>query len=101
MGFIILVWQVPSGTVLRARSRLLKNIKVMPLLIGSVLQLTLLQASVLDIWSRGKTQENIRTAKAMAISVAKANALATLGRYEGSHPSTLSGSLKETFRGWI
>jgi fructose-bisphosphate aldolase class I len=38
----------------------------------------------------------------MAAALAAANAQATMGQYEGPHPSVTSaaGSLHETFRGW-
>ena len=62
-----------------------------------------LQASVLKLWvaeregkaSPGKTKE-------MASAVAAANAAASLGKYQGPHPSITSGdaSLRETYRGW-
>lgn len=41
-------------------------------------------------------------AKEMASAIAAANAAASLGKYEGPHPSINSGeaSLRETYRGW-
>ncbi len=55
---------------------------------------------MLQIWSadQGRAEE----ARQMAAALAAANARATLGRYEGPHPSITSaaGSLHETFRGW-
>eukprot|EP00878_Enallax_costatus_P001823 GHUV01001981.1.p1 GENE.GHUV01001981.1~~GHUV01001981.1.p1 ORF type:complete len:376 (+),score=110.86 GHUV01001981.1:258-1385(+) len=58
-----------------------------------------LQASVLKIWSEDRSQA--QEAKQMAVALAAANAAASLGRYEGPHPSVTSAkSLREEFRGW-
>ena len=58
-----------------------------------------LQASVLKIWSADKSKA--AEAQQMAVALAAANAAASLGRYEGPHPSALKGdSLREVFRGW-
>jgi fructose-bisphosphate aldolase, class I len=57
-----------------------------------------LQASVLKTW-QGK-DENAAAAREVAAALARANAAACEGRYEGPHPSLLQGSLHETFRGW-
>ena len=62
-----------------------------------------LQASVLKLWvaeREGKASPG--KAKEMASAVAAANAAASLGRYQGPHPSITSGdaSLRETYRGW-
>ena len=59
-----------------------------------------LQASVLQLWSEDRS--NAQRCRDMAAAVARANSAATLGRYEGPHPSVTShaGSLRETFRGW-
>ena len=62
-----------------------------------------LQASVLKLWvaeRAGKASPG--KAKEMASAVAAANAAASLGKYQGPHPSVTSGdaSLRETYRGW-
>ncbi len=57
-----------------------------------------LQASVLKLWSADQTQ--VEAAQNLAVALARANSLASLGKYEGPHPSASSGSLHETFRGW-
>lgn len=36
----------------------------------------------------------------MAVALAKANSAACKGIYKEPHPSTMVGSLHETFRGW-
>lgn len=58
-----------------------------------------LQASVLATWD-GK-DKNYEKAMEVAGALAKANAQAQLGEYQGPHPSVLKGqSLHETNRGW-
>ncbi|CAM9294175.1 unnamed protein product [Sphacelaria rigidula] len=58
-----------------------------------------LQASVLKIWAGRR--ENFAAAVEMAGLLAKANASAQLGVYEGPHPSICGcSSLHETNRGW-
>lgn len=69
-------------------------------ILDTELQLIFMQASVLEIWSKTEAKERIQMAQNMAVALAKANALATLGRYEGPHPSKGSRSLREAFRGW-
>lgn len=36
----------------------------------------------------------------MAVGLARVNAEAVLGKYTGPHPSKLTASLRENFRGW-
>lgn len=59
-----------------------------------------LQASVLDMWSRGESKE---ACMKKAEEIARVNGLATRGAYvaEGGHPTVLAkgGNLQETFRG--
>ncbi len=58
-----------------------------------------LQASVLSVWE-GK-EDNYEAAVQIAGALAKANAEAQLGQFQGPHPSVLQGkSLHETHRGW-
>lgn len=57
-----------------------------------------LQASVLQAW--GGKDENKTRAQEVAEALAKVNAAASQGHFSGPHPSLLSGSLHETFRGW-
>jgi len=57
-----------------------------------------LQSSVLNVWKGDAA--NAEAAKAIAIEVAKANAQATLGRYQGPHPSQVRTSLYENYRGF-
>lgn len=56
---------------------------------------------MLKLWSEDP-QGNQAAARDMAAALARANGAATLGRYEGPHPSITSaaGSLREDFRGW-
>lgn len=56
---------------------------------------------MLKLWSEDAAG-NQQRCKDMAAALARANGQATLGRYEGPHPSITSqaGSLRETFRGW-
>lgn len=58
------------------------------------------QASVLKLWS--EDQANPQRCRDMAAALAWTNSQATLGWYEGPHPSVTSqqGSLRENFRGW-
>lgn len=63
----------------------------------------LLQASVLRLWveDRAKQAQDVKhRAQAMAAALAAANGRAVGGDFKGPHPSSLSGSLEEGFRGW-
>ncbi|KAK9868157.1 hypothetical protein WJX84_002256 [Apatococcus fuscideae] len=59
-----------------------------------------LQSSVLDIWSKDRSK--VAEAQQMAAALAAANGAASVGQWDGQHPSVLSSSqsLLETFRGW-
>ena len=56
------------------------------------------QASVMSIWT--KDQSKTADARAMAAALAAANAKACQGIYQPPHPSVLTDSLHESFRGW-
>ena len=57
-----------------------------------------LQHSVLKLWSSDKSKAS--EAQELASLIAKVNSLASLGQYQGPHPSTADqGTLRETFRG--
>ena len=61
------------------------------------------QASVLRLWVEDRVRqcEHVeQRAQAMAVALADANGSAASGVFSGSHPSILSGSLEEAFRGW-
>ena len=65
--------------------------------------MTFVQASVLKLWveeREGRAQPG--KSKEMASAIAAANAAASLGQYNGPHPSITSvgASLRETYRGW-
>ena len=59
-----------------------------------------LQASVLKLWTQEKA--DIEACREMAAALANANGQATLGTFDGLHPSVTSPgeSLQESFRGW-
>lgn len=58
-----------------------------------------LQTSPLNVWAGKK--ENVRDAKEVAAGLALANARAQMGKFEGQHPSQMTGkTLYEGFRGW-
>ncbi|GAQ78678.1 Fructose-biphosphate aldolase [Klebsormidium nitens] len=57
-----------------------------------------LQASPLRIWSGDASK--VEEAQEMAVGLARVNAEAVLGKYSGPHPSKLTASLRENFRGW-
>ena len=59
-----------------------------------------MQSSVLDIWSKDRSK--VAEAQQMAAALAAANGAASVGQWDGQHPSVLSSSqsLLETFRGW-
>lgn len=58
-----------------------------------------LQASVLKIWSADRS--HTVQAQKMAVALAAVNGAASVGQYEGAHPSTTSAdNLREPFRGW-
>mmetsp|Transcript_12968 Transcript_12968/g.22897 ORF Transcript_12968/g.22897 Transcript_12968/m.22897 type:complete len:358 (-) Transcript_12968:780-1853(-) len=58
-----------------------------------------LQHSVLKLWADDPTQ--IDRAQVMALALAQANSQASMGAYQGPHPSGAStDTLRETFRGW-
>ena len=62
-----------------------------------------MQASVLKLWVEDReTPEPQRRAQQMAAALAAANAAATLGQYNGPHPSVTSANatLREACRGW-
>ena len=56
------------------------------------------QASVMAIWTKDQSKKS--EARAMAAALAAANAKACQGAYHPPHPSILSESLHESFRGW-
>ena len=59
-----------------------------------------MQASVLDIWS--KDCNKVAECQQMAAALAAVNGAASMGQWDGKHPSILasSQSLHENFRGW-
>jgi len=57
-----------------------------------------LQSSVLSIW-KGR-RERVAEAQKMATELAKANAMAQLGKFDYEHPSQINHSLVEGFRGY-
>ncbi|CAL8462920.1 g2454 [Coccomyxa elongata] len=62
-----------------------------------------LQASVLQLWTVERTGHVPQgSAKGMAEALARANAAAAKGQFQGPHPSitSLAGTLRENFRGW-
>ncbi len=61
------------------------------------------QASVLQLWTKERTGHVPQgSAKGMAEALARANAAAAKGQFQGPHPSIVSaaGTLREDFRGW-
>ena len=59
-----------------------------------------LQHSVLKLWASDHSK--FAEAQALLAAVARANAQASRGSYEGPHPTTAEGAatLREGFRGW-
>eukprot|EP00178_Gracilaria_changii_P016259 TRINITY_DN460_c0_g1_i1.p1 TRINITY_DN460_c0_g1~~TRINITY_DN460_c0_g1_i1.p1 ORF type:complete len:370 (+),score=66.74 TRINITY_DN460_c0_g1_i1:2316-3425(+) len=57
-----------------------------------------LQHSAMSVWN-GEAS-NVKDAMKMATQVARVNAQAQLGTYDGCHPALQSDSLYEGFRGW-
>lgn len=56
------------------------------------------QASPLRMWAGDASK--LEEAQQMAVALAKVNAEAVLGKYIEPHPSKLTASLRENFRGW-
>lgn len=63
-----------------------------------IFYIRVVQASPLRIWSGDASK--IEEAQKMAVALARVNAEAVLGAYTGPHPSKLTASLRENFRGW-
>ncbi|KAA8495104.1 Fructose-bisphosphate aldolase [Porphyridium purpureum] len=57
-----------------------------------------LQSSVLSLWKGDPAK--VEDAQRLAVEVARVNSLATLGKYQGPHPSQSRSSLVESFRGF-
>lgn len=109
----LLIWAVATGNRLSAhtgtivqpgqRKLLYRRRKGCPLILWlAALKYSGMQASVLDIWSKNTAAPDLKAkAQELALALAAANAAASVGSYQGPHPSVTAGkSLNEAFRGW-